>query len=350
MRDMLTLNDALRDYYEVRAGRYELRTWRCHEARLEHFRTWVTRETQPDVYLEDIAGPGARYMERYFNKLRPPAYAPGSFNNARQYLTGFWKYTIGRGWVLGNPMMHIDALRVPRVVRLQLAAGELLSMLEDANPRDRVALALGMNTALRANDITGLKVGNVNLENNTITAWVEKTDEERIFPITEELRVELLRWLKHYADVAQVDVRDLPNSWILVPAARWCGINPRNPALGGVLVYTEKRMTNPQRIVQTALRKLGHDTKGEGFHTLRRSAARVLFDLAAADGVRDPIRIPQSLLGHTNRATTERYLGVTHEATMRDEMMKGKSFLGRAAELNAAQNREQDGYGELRSA
>lgn len=353
----MTLNDGLRDYYEVKAGKYEPRTWKSRVSRIEHWRTWVTRETQPNVYIDDIAGPGDRYMERYFNKLRPPEYAPSSFNNYRQYLMNWWKYAMGRGWVLGNPMMHVDPVKVPKKLNLLLSAGELLSMLEEASPRDRIGLAIGMNTGLRANDITLLQIGSVNLGNNTLTAWIEKTDEERTFPITAELRVELLRWFQSYADVQGVsDVRLLPNDWYLVPPAHFFGANPGRAGNreGTIKFKPYKRLTNPERIVQFGLTRLGHATKGEGFHTLRRSTSRVLFEVAAADGIGDPIRIPQSLLGHKNRATTEHYIGVTHEARVRDDMLRGKSFLSRAAEMDAQANATMDdptdGYGELRSA
>ncbi|HEU0239900.1 MAG TPA: tyrosine-type recombinase/integrase, partial [Micromonosporaceae bacterium] len=181
----LTLNDALADYYEVKRGSYKPTSWRGIQQRLEHWRTWVTRATQPYVYLADVADPGERYMERYFNKLRPPAYKPASFNLFRQHLNGFWAYTRDRGWVHTNPMMHVDPLRNPRKINLMLSAEELINLLESADdPRDRAALALGMNTGLRAGDITTLTVGDVDLTSNRLTAWIEKANEQRTFGIT----------------------------------------------------------------------------------------------------------------------------------------------------------------------
>lgn len=190
-----------------------------------------------------------------------------------------------------------------------------------------------MNTALRAGDIATLTVGAVNLGSNTLHAWVEKTDQEEILPITAELHTELVRWLRHYAAAMKVQYADVPNGWTLAPPMQYLGVNVWRPELGGASTYcTGRHYRHPEQIVQRALARLGHETKGEGFHTLRRSAARALFDLAAADGVGDPIRIPQSLLGHKNRSTTEGYLGITHEKRLRDGMMRGKSFLGKAAE------------------
>lgn len=334
----MTVNAALADFYQVKQGGYSPSTWSAIQARLENWRRWLVKETQPEIFLRDICRYDDRYMERYFNRLRPPAYAPSSFNNYRQYLLGFWEYCRARGYVDTDPMMHVDPLRVPRRTRLQLSAVELLKMLESASPRDRVALALGMNTGLRAGDITALKVGSANLTNGLLTAYIHKTKQEVELPITAELDSELLRWFVHYAQVQGVATLDLPNTWTLVPPAHWYGNNPHQPALGGSTRYkTGMRYTHPEKIVQEALSRLGHESHGEGFHTLRRSSARVLFDLAASDGVGDPIRIPQSLLGHASRTTTERYLGVTHEKVLTNKMLRGKSFLGRAVEEAAAE-------------
>lgn len=330
--DDLTLNEALSDYYRVRRGRYSRSTWDAHEGQLERWRTWVTRETQPDVLLTDVANPDDRYMERYFNRLRPPAYSPSSFNNYRQYLNAFWRYCQGEGWVRINPMRHVDPMRVPRTVRLQLSAAELLRMLEEATPRDRIGLALGMNTALRGGDIVRLNVGSVNLSNNYIQAWIEKTDEEMLVPITAELRAEILRWFQHYADAMEIeDWHDLPNQWRLVPPAQGQAVNVHDPNAGYRVAYkVDRTYRHPEEIVHRALERLGLPTYKEGFHTLRRSFARVLFDQAVADNVGDPIRMPQTLLNHKNRATTEHYLGVTREKQLLDDMMRGQSVLYRA--------------------
>lgn len=326
----VTLNDAIADYYRVRRGRYSTTTWDAHEGALERWRTWITRETQPYVPLAVIAQPDERYMERYFNRLRPPMYEPRTFNNYRQYLKAFWDYCIAEGWVRTNPMRHVDPMRVPKKVRLQLSAAELLGLLDLATePRDRIALAIGMNTALRAGDIAELRVGGANLTNDTLSAYVEKTDEERSIAITADLRVELLRWFDHYArEMGLESVADLPNDWRLVPPMKRVKVNMRKPELGDRIIYRpDGRLTHPERLVQKVLAAAGHETKKEGFHTIRRSTARVLFDRACADGVPDPIRRPMTLLGHKGRATTELYLGVTHEQQELDLMMRGQSFL-----------------------
>jgi integrase len=333
-REPITLSEAILDYTERRQGRYSASTWKAHDAQIEAMRQQIVREFGSNPLITDV---DERTMVRYFNRLRPPYRAAATFGNYRQYLNMFWRFCKEEGWIDRNPMRHVDPAPIPKKVRLQLSAEELLSMLDDASPRDRVALALGMNTGLRAGDITGLTVGSVNLTNNVLSAWIEKTDTETLIPIAAELREELIRWFHHYAASASLTVEALPNEWVLVPPAHFQGFNVRRPEMGGEVVYkTTSVYTHPEKIVQKALEKLGHPVKGEGFHTLRRSAARCLFEHAGNKGVADPIRVPQALLGHKNRATTEIYLGITHEKKVLDDLLRGQSFLGRVRENDRA--------------
>lgn len=348
--DPRTVNEAIQDYYDQRSARYAESTWEAHERQIEAFRGWVSRpgELGANCLLTDV---DERTMVRYFNRLRPPILSGSSFNNYRQYLMQFWKFCLGEGWVDRNPMRHVDPAPVIRRPRLQLSAQELLAMLDGADPRDRVALALGMNTGLRAGDIMALKIGDVNLSNNILTAFIQKTSKYDDIPISAELRDELFRWFAHYGEATGLGnwETDLPNDWTLVPPMQYQAANVWKPELGGRVVYRMTgRYTHPETIVQRALERLGHPTKGEGFHTLRRSTARRFYELALAEEIPDPIRMAQALLGHQRRNTTELYLGLTVEKEMRDDLLRGKSFLRRVADDEIA-NREGSPETESRS-
>lgn len=334
MTSQRTLSECLIDYMEARSARYSPSTWEAHERVLCKMRDWLIRPSElgPACLLRDV---DERTMVRYFNGLRPPRLSGSSFSNYRQYCMMFFKFCLAEGWIDRNPMRHVDPAPVVKRPRLQLSAQELLAALDGANPRDRIALALGMNTALRANDIMALKVGDVNLSNNELSAYIKKTKKHDIIAICLELREELIRWFDHYAQTMGLGdwMRDLPNGWTLVPPMHFQAANVWRPELGGRIVYQpEATYTHPERIVQAALERLGHPTKGEGFHTLRRSTARRFYELAIEKGVRDPMRMPQALLGHTRRETTEIYLGMTIEREMRDELLRGKSFLRAVAD------------------
>lgn len=339
------LNEAVQDYYDQRAPRYKASTWRAHESQVEAFRGWVSKPSElgPNCPLADV---DERTMVRYFNRLRPPVLSGSSFNNYRQYLMMFFRFCVAEGWLPRNPMRHVDPAPVIRRPRLQLSAQELLAVLDGAEPRDRVALSLGMNTALRAGDIMSLTVGSVNLSNNELTAFIQKNQKFDVLPICAELREELLRWFKSYAEAEGLTdwESELPNEWILVPPMQFQATNVWKPALGGQCVYkTGSVYSHPETIVQRALARLGYPTRSEGFHTLRRSTARRFYDLALEEGIPDPIRMSQALLGHQRRNTTEIYLGLTVEKEMRDDLLRGKSFLRRVAD---AEIRDRDGRNE----
>ncbi len=331
----ITLNSALEDYYTIRltSGRITESTRRAHEQRLELMRTWITRRTQPDVYLRDIDD---RLMSDYFRTLKPPRYADSSYNNFRQYCRGFYGFCTDEGWMRTDPMRHIDPLTVPEKQHLILTADEMMQALDGAAPRDRIALAVGMNSLLRAHDVTALLVGSAALDSGLLAVNIQKTRKVDQLPIPLELRDELFRWFDHYAEtMGLADARLIPNHWHLIPPIQFLSANVWDPASGGTRRYCpERRLRHPEVIVHRALEQLGHPTKGQGFHTLRRSAGRALHDVALADGDGEAIRIVQALYGHKRQATTEGYLGLTVEKQARDKLLRGKSFLGRAAELN----------------
>lgn len=333
----MTLNDAMLQYTEQRLTRLAHNTRRAHDGQLEKWRRWVRDQTQPNVYLRDI---GDQLMAQYFNRLRPPAHAESTFNNYRQYINAFWEYCRTNAWVQTNPMRFIDPLIPPVRERLRLSATELLRVLDDADsPRDRFGLATGMNTGFRAKDITALTVGKVNLTSNRITAYNHKSKKEDLFPITPAYRIEMFRWFEFYADHTGYTVSTLPNTFYLVPPMRGeADGDVKQPQFSRSVIKPLKRYAHPWEIVQRALVKLDLPTRGEGFHTLRRSAARAFYDHAAASGVSDPIRVAMSFLGHKNQATTEIYLGIKAEKERRDALLDGESFLHAMAELEQARN------------
>jgi integrase len=329
----ISLNEAIEDYSSLRSGRYTPSTWRAHEQWIEKMRLWITNRTQPNVYLADIDD---RLMSDYFKTMRPPRYAATTFNNYRTYGKMFFAFCMKEGWIRTDPMRHIDPQRTTRHIRLQLTPSEMLAMLADASPRDRIALAMGMNTGLRAQDVMTLKVGAV-LDTGFLAVYIQKTAKEDHMPISRGLSNELAMWLSHYATETGVgSVRDLPNDWYLIPPIQYLALDPNEPTGPGRRRYEPTRhIRHPEQIVHRALEKLGHPTKQEGFHTLRRSMGRAMFDVAEADGDKgtSSIRVVQAQLGHQNQATTEIYLGLEVDKQARNALLRGKPFLERADQL-----------------
>lgn len=326
-----TLRAAIDDYDEVILSRLAPNSRRLRLSYLGKLYTWIAEETQPFVYISDVCDPEMRYMERWCNKHRPPKYKASTFNQIRSILTGFWGYVRARGWCHTNPMTFIKAMPVDRQQMLTLSPSELVHLLDDAKPRDRIALAVGMNMALRGGDIAALTVGQVDLTSSRIYAWISKTKKEEVLPVTQELRFEMMRWFHEYAREMNVTPATLPNDWRLIPP-----MHSRATAPG----LADRRLTynvrgllhDPHRIARTYLERLGYSAPRMGFHVLRRSAAQASYELAKALGIPDPRAMPQALLRHKQRSTTEIYLNLNADHEVLDDMLRGKSLLGRAME------------------
>ena len=304
---------------------------------LSRFKKAVGSQREPNPYLHLITPADA---DDY-------CYGPGgvrrdiravSFNRHRSVLVCFFEYALMMRWVDQNVFDGIGRARpdTPRT-RLMLNATEMLEMLErSSNPCERVALALGMNTGLRANDIRHLTIFDASLAGGVIQTEIRKTRKLDIKPITTELHNELIRWLDIYATYMDLTSRaDLPNEWLLVPSYR----NPTPAEIDHRIHLRPTQMhTHPWRMVQRPLARMGYPTTGEGFHTLRRSSARALFESLRTSGeARDhALMVVQAFLNHADTRQTQHYLGLDQERTIRDALLKDQPFLTRLAQAEQA--------------
>lgn len=277
----------------------------------------------------------AQHVERYFFQGPPKDHLPSSYNKARQRVEGFLKFCETRGWVRRSLLHNVARRRVVQRDRLRISPSQMLDLLETTPcPRDRCMLAVGINLALRASEITSLRVGDVNLANGDLHVVISKSALEDHMPISAELDVELRRWLTIYAEDVRVQRHQaLKAEDFLFPSREpsrivWTGKSTQarmpGPWRPGI------RMTHPARVVQLGLARIGVQIgAGEGFHTLRRSAGRAFFDAVSNEGHDHALRMTMSFLHHKSSATTELYLGLRHEQVKRDEMLRGKPFLSR---------------------
>nr|MBA2497957.1 tyrosine-type recombinase/integrase [Acidimicrobiia bacterium] len=119
--------------------------------------------------------------------ITPTVKEPSSFNNYRKRINTFMGYCAKRGWLRTDPMVNVRVRKEFRRERLHLTAREMLGLLDLAeSPRDRAYLAINVNTALRASEITGLRVGDVDLDQGELHVTIVKTAEEDSMPITED--------------------------------------------------------------------------------------------------------------------------------------------------------------------
>lgn len=239
-------------------------------------------------------------------------------------LRAFLGYCIKRGWLDSDPSLLLRAARpIPRQ-RDRLVAGELLELPEHTTGlRDRALVALATNLALRGGEIARLCIGDVNLRAHELRVTVPKTRQADVMPLTSDLAVELSRWLSHYTAMCSA----LTQRSYLIPSQYVD--NTRNR----VIYRPDKPVSKPERVIQRALTELGWgDVKGEGVHTIRRSVARVYFDMIEDEESFDSALLAtMTLLHHQRSETTLRYIGRDRATMARDRVMKGKPFLSKLA-------------------
>lgn len=311
--------------------RYE--TWRLDEAGFSPL-TWAGEKSGLLAFVDAMGGRGRHYPATLTHE---DAAAWWAFQSTLQESTratrlhqvrSFLGYCSKRGWLQGDPTALLRAPRPPAAWRERLDVEELLSLLDAADthsPRDRVLLALALNLGLRGGEISKLTIRDVDLDGGWLRVQISKTrDEDDAMPISLDLSRELTRWLGVYA----VAVPGLTPASYLVPSVY--ASDPR-----GIIYRHEKPYTEPYRTVQRALSAIGWEsTKQEGVHTVRRSVARIYFDMVEADegsSFDSALLATMTLLHHKRPETTLHYIGRDRAVLARDRMLRGKAFLSRLA-------------------
>lgn len=328
-RDNIRLNDACARYLEriKNEGQSETSLYTARFA-LGRFQRAVATRQEPNPWLHSIT-PAMMDDYCYGPKGIRRDIAAVSFNRYRSVLKVFFEYALMMGWTDVNPMDAIGRARpdAPKP-RLMLNASELLSLLDHCgNPVERIACSLGMNTGMRSNDIRHLTIFDASLAGGTIQTEIRKTRKLDVKPMTMELHWELAKWLNLYAEYQGLASRaDLPGDWLLVPSYRNPAPKEREQRIH---LRPTQVHTNPWRMVQRPLARMGYPTTGEGFHTLRRSSARALFESLreSGEGRDHALMIVKEFLNHASVSQTEHYLGLNQERTIRDNLLKDRSFL-----------------------
>lgn len=344
----IRINDAIEAYLErITNEGQSPATIRGTRYGLERFHRWLGKPSDPNPWVHSVT---PKMIDQYCfgpEGIRRNVQAI-SFNRYRSQLKSFFEYAITMYWTDINPVDGLPPARpdMPKV-KLMLSAGEMLALLEVAsNPVERIALSLAMNTGLRANDIRQLTVFEASLQTGTIQTQIRKTRKLDTKPISLDLRRDLIRWLDTYAELTKLPSRgELPNEWLLVPTYRNVMRNERDQTYPIADLRPLSPHVHPYRLVQRPLRKLGYPCKGEGFHTLRRSSARALFESLreSGEGRDHALMIVKDFLNHASVSQTEHYLGLNQERAIRDALIKDQPFLTRLASVEQARVTETPG-------
>lgn len=293
-----------------------------------------------DKHCEDwFYGPGGLSYDRVTSQRTPivvPPLKPSSHNQYRGAMNAFFVWCIRNNYLRSNPMVRVETRKVPKRPRQRPSPKILLDVLEATDsPRDRCYIAVALNSALRASEITPIRVGQVDLDEGFIyDVIIRKTGDMDDIAITADLDRELRRWVVKYQEeigrplkkddhLFPSRVRPVFGPWITEPdGTRVQTIRPTR-------YVPESPILKPQHIVKKALAACGLETRYEGTHTLRRAVARAYYDMLVAQGEPDvaALRMTQAMLHHALVSTTERYLGLDLERVQKNRSLRGKPFL-----------------------
>jgi integrase len=251
-----------------------------------------------------------------------------TFNAYLSRMRKFTQTALAYEWIDRDPLLGVAGRRRPPTPpRQRLSPAELLALVEAArSPRDRIAVAIAVNTGLRGSEIAALRVGDVNLGFGYLEATISKTGVYDKMPITKELERELVRWIRHYARWTTDGL--LPH-WFLVPQQNYSPRQGEDRSMDYKLI-PHKPVAEPYDVVQRCLTELGLPTAKEGFHTIRRSVGRAYYDLMRKQyGHESALVATAALLHHADTRQTQHYIGVEAEKAERDAVLKRQPFLTR---------------------
>lgn len=225
---------------------------------------------------------------------------------------------------------------------------ELLDAAGAKHPRNRIGVALGLYTLLRAVDVVDVRVGEMNRGAGTLRKYLQKVQRWHEIGISLDLDEELERWYRWYRK--DLGVTRLEDDWPVVPPLHRPGVPGRDVVNAPVRIRQYRKdgsiaLLAPESyardIVQPALRAVGvqmryTDRRGrdksanEGAHTLRRSGGRALFDLIVSQGddKTNALFLIQALYDHSDVRRTADYIGVALQRDTVNAMLRGQRMYG----------------------
>jgi len=213
-------------------------------------------------------------------------------------LRSFYQYLLRKNKISKNPAIDISAPKSPRTLPQTLDAESLTQLLEIPGDsilaiRDRAIMELFYSSGLRLSELTGLNVGSIDLNENTLKA-LGKGNKERILPIGSKAANALQIWLKSRATL----LKTTSDSNALFISKQGKRISPRT--VQQRLNYWRKKQGLEQHI---------HP------HKLRHSFASHILESSG------DLRAVQELLGHADISTTQIYthLDFQHLANVYDK-------------------------------
>ncbi|MEM0988209.1 MAG: site-specific tyrosine recombinase XerD [Pseudomonadota bacterium] len=259
---------------------------------LDDFEQWVIGNGQ------SLKTAARSDIEEFLTELAEQGRAASTRARRLSALKQFYGFVASEGWRADDPGAGLGGPKRTRSLPKTLTEEETARLLDAAEPGPEARpLALRMHclvellyaTGLRVSELVSLPVAAVRGDPRMVLVR-GKGGRERMVPLSDPARVAVAAWLvpRDAADAARISKGARPSPWLFPSAGK-------NGHLTRIAFYT-------------ALKKLavlaGIDPTGISPHTVRHAFATHLL----ANGA--DLRAIQTLLGHTDIATTEIYTHV----------------------------------------
>lgn len=261
-------------------------TLNAYRSDLEMFREFVLREQGDDASVDTVSHLSIR---RYLALLHKD-HKKSSIGRSLAAIRAFYKYLLREGKVRKNPAELVSTPKKEKKVPFHLNIDEVTALVEAPREehilglRDRVILETLYSCGIRVSELTGMNVGDVDMERGTVRV-LGKGGKERIVPLGRHARSAV-------ADYFTVR-KHLPHDAPFLLNARGGRLTSRSVA----------RIVDKYILKIAAMKKISP-------HTLRHTFATHLLE-GGAD-----LRAIQELLGHASLSTTQKYTHVSIDRLM----------------------------------
>jgi integrase len=254
-----------------------------------------------------IARLSRTHIDAALNQARARGVQVSTLNSYRTDLRRFGLWLLDLHYVKADPTKHLKyvSTNTPKSKRKPIDAHKahlLVEAAERIHPRDGMTALLMLTTGLRDSEITALTWADLDLPNSSGAAYRPKRRDYHTLHLPRQLVTALEKWQAH------IEERHGPiqPSWYVVPALSQGNLpgHPTSMNPEWAMIPTNRQGTASQR-AKTWLRAVGEtDLRGRASHTLRRTAANLLYQRTG------DIRAVQTFLGHASVAMTEMYLDI----------------------------------------
>ena len=245
---------------------------------------------------QGLAETGPEDVEAYFQALGDKGLAASTAARRRAAVRQFYRFVVGEGWRKDDPSRRVAAPKLGRPLPKVLSANEVERLIAAAGEADGEAASLRLQALIELSYAGGLRVSELtSLPFSAVTgdpAYLivkGKGGKERLAPLGASARAAVKAYLPHRRTFFAKRVKESP--WLFPSRGQGGRLTPRRFA----------------QLLEQSARAAGIDPSRVSPHVLRHAFATHLLE-GGAD-----LRVVQTLLGHSDIATTQIYTHVAQE-------------------------------------